>query len=56
MRMKLGMKKVGGLPVHYKNHWTTAVVDGRGSGELVLKYFDSLRSEEFVLEVWNLCR
>ena len=53
LRMKLGMKKVVGLPVHYKDHWTTVVVDGRGSGEPVLRYFDSLRSEEFVMEVWK---
>jgi hypothetical protein len=52
LKKKLAMKKVVGLPVHYKNHWTTVVVDGRGE-EPDLIYFDSLGSEDFVLEVWN---
>ena len=53
LKKKLGMKKVVVMPVHFKDHWTLVVVDGRGSGEQVLRYMDSLRSEEFVLEVWT---
>jgi hypothetical protein len=53
LKKKLGMKKVVVMPVHFKNHWTLVVVDGRGSEEPVLKYMDSLRSEDFVLEHWT---
>ena len=53
LKTKLGMKKVVAMPVHFKDHWTLVVVDGRGSGEPVLRYMDSLRSEEFVLEIWR---
>ena len=41
------------IPVHCDNHWTLVVVDGRGSGEPVLMYMDSLRSEGTVLKVWE---
>ena len=53
LKKKLGMKRIIVMPVHCKSHWTLVVVDGRESGEPVLRYMDSLRSEGMVLEVWT---
>jgi len=54
LKKKLGMKKVVIMPVHFQNHWTLVVVDGREPNvEPILLYMDSLKSEAMVLEVWT---
>jgi len=61
LKKKLGMKKVVVMPVHFQNHWTLVVVDGRESVEPSVEtsvepsllYMDSLRTEAMVLEVWT---
>ena len=60
LKKKLGMKKVVLMPVHFQNHWTLVVVDGRESVEPSVEtsveprllYMDSLRTEAMVLDVW----